>query len=171
MRKIETMKFVATAILACCSVSGFAVGKYHMAWFKNELMCGDTKVTIRSYCRNEPNAPINSLCTMQTLILERSGTRKIMRDLLEKEPSQGYFHAVSSVRCVASDTRKYLYLSLDNGGNCTGCESQAFMDINGNWKLYGNRWYAHSTERKEILRHRDSWFKQESILLENKAKD
>lgn len=171
MSKIKTMKLVMAATLGTCSASSFPVDKYDMAWFKNESMCGDMKVTIKSYCRIEPNEPINSICTQQTLVLERSGAKKITRDLLEKEPSRGYFHVVSATRCVAGDARKYLYLSLDNGGNCSGCESQAIMDLNGNWRLYGDRWYAHPIERKEIRRHRNSWFKQESILLENKVKD
>jgi hypothetical protein len=108
---------------------------------------------------------------MQTLVLERPGKKKIARNLLEKEPSRGYFHSVGLVRCVAGNSRNYLYLSLDNGGNCSGCENQALMDLDGNWKRYGNRWYARPAEKEDIARHHEAWFKQESILLENKVRD
>jgi hypothetical protein len=164
-------KSIVAFTLVASVIGSHAADEDDMAWFKNELMCADTKVTIKSYCRDEPERRVNTLCTMQTAVMEKSGKKKIVRDLLEREPSRGYFHSLRSVRCVSGNTGTYLYLSLGNGGNCIGCENQAVMDLDGRWKRYGDRWYARSIEKEDIERHHEAWFKQESILLENKVRD
>lgn len=148
-----------------------AFSEEDMRWFKNEIVCADTKVTIRSYCRNEGEQPVNSLCTKQTLILEKLDGTKTSRNLLDKEPSRGGFHAVGLIRCVKSENKHYLNLTLDNGGNCSTCELDAVTDLNGKWKRYGQRWYASASERDDIAKHEQGWLKQEPFLLKNKIAD
>jgi hypothetical protein len=143
-----------------------------MRWFKNEMMCSNAQVSVRSYCKDDVDEPVNSFCTKQTLTVKTIDKKIEINNLLEKEPSLGNFHVVGLIRCVSdSSNRPYLYLTLDNGGNCNSCEVSAIMDLTGKWKRYGKRWFVDGKERKEIARLENTWFKQESFLLKNKLED
>lgn len=167
--KIHTIAFalIGTTLSMCA----YCAPAYDMRWFKNELTCADTKVTVHSFCKNEPEYSTNTFCVEQSITLEQPGKKKIERNLLAKEPSRGDFHSVRSLTCAGGEHQYYLYISLGNGGSCDTCENDAVMDLSGRWKRYGNRWYTSGAERKDIARHESRWFKQESVLLENKIED
>ncbi|MDO8653128.1 MAG: hypothetical protein Q7R66_13165 [Undibacterium sp.] len=170
MSKLKIVKTVLA--IALCSIAASALALDDMRWFKNELICAETKVIVRSYCKNEVDEPVNSFCTKQVLTLETADKKIKIDNLLEKEPFLGNFHVAGLIRCVAVTSNKpYLYITLDNGGNCNGCEVSAIMNLHGKWKRYGRRWYVAGIERKEISRHENAWFKQESFLLKNKIED
>ncbi|MES2050042.1 MAG: hypothetical protein V4447_16705 [Pseudomonadota bacterium] len=157
---------------AFCSFVTSAFASDDMRWFKNEITCGSTQVIVRSYCKDDVDEPVNSFCTKQTLTVETLNKKIEINNLLEKEPSLGNFHVSGLIRCVADTAnRPYLYLTLDNGGNCNVCEVSAIMDLNGKWKRYGKRWFVDGKERKEIAKHEKAWFKHESFLLKNKNED
>lgn len=148
---------------------GTALADEPMRWFKNDFSCKDTAITVLSYCRDEPDQTYNSYCSKQEIIFS-NGDKKIRRNLLAKERVwQDDFHAVSSLRCVSTEKKSYLYIYLSNGGNCDWCEVFSVMSLNGKWKLYGRHWYASKPERDAISRHEMEWFKQEPFYLKNKA--
>lgn len=158
--------------LAFFSFATCALAENDMRWFKNEMMCADVQVTVKSYCKDDVDEPVNSFCTKQTLTVEAINKKIEVKNLLEKEPWLGNFHVTGLIRCVAdTSNRHYLYLTLDNGGNCNSCEVSAVMDLNGKWKRYGKRWYVAGKERKEITQNAHAWFKQESFLLKNKTEE
>jgi rRNA processing protein Gar1 len=174
MKMIDWRNINTLFVFLLCgnAASVFAASEPEMAWFKNEMVCAGTKVIVRSYCKNEADEPVNSFCTKQGLILENLNKRKMIDNLLDKEPSRNDFHVVGLIRCVMGANEKpYLYVSLDNGGNCDNCEISAIMDLNGKWKRYDKHWYVSGAERKEISRRENDWFRQKSFLLKNKIED
>lgn len=157
-----------TTISACAE----SENKNEMRWFRNELTCEDTKVTVRSFCKDEKEYSINSFCTAQSMSLEKNGERITIRNLLKNEPVRDNFHTLGSVRCVMNSYMKpYLYLILDNGGNCDGCEINAVMDLNGDWKMYDKKWFSSGQERKEIKKGLKIWFRSPETYIENKVLD
>jgi hypothetical protein len=172
---MKVNKFNIEGVALVFAFSSFVTGALasdNMRWFKNEMMCSNAQVTVRSYCKDDADEPVNSFCTRQTLRVETLNKNIEVNNLLEKEPSLGNFHVTGLIRCVADTANKpYLYLTLDNGGNCNVCEVSAIIDLDGKWKRYGKRWYVNGKERKEIEMHETAWFKQDSFLLKNKIED
>lgn len=84
--------------------------------FKNETVCHGVNVAIESHCRKKSGPCINYTCTDQTISLTRSDGKSISKDLLEKEKLDNY-HIATSLRCVSTKTKPYLFILFDNGGN------------------------------------------------------
>lgn len=147
-----------------------AIAANDMHWFNNEMSCAGTKVTVQSYCKNDDDRLINTFCTRQKMILQDANGKEIVKsNLLEKEPARKEFHVLGSMRCVSGkDDKPYLYMILDNSGNCDACEINAIMDLNGKWKRYDKKWFVSGVEKRAIQKHSKDWFKSEAFYLKNK---
>jgi len=162
------MKIFLLAYFACVTAQAAADTEYF--WFKNVAQCGRAQVTVRSYC--EPNQfgyTTNTKCTMQELVIEQPGKSTVRRDLKVLRGEE--YLLVKGLSCTSSGGKKYLYLGMDNGGNCEGCESQAIVDLSGRWKRIGARWLAGKVERKHISRDLKAWQQQEGVSLPNTILD
>lgn len=142
-----------------------------MHWFKNELNCSDVKVTVYSYCQKEENTTMNSFCSQQKITFDNANGSQIKKEnLLDKEPVRRNFHVLGSMRCVFGENQKpYLYMILDNGGNCDACEIDAVMDLQGRWKRYDRKWLVSGKEKLDIKKRENDWFhKTTAFYLHNK---
>jgi hypothetical protein len=163
---------IALACLAGMAAITAVAAEDEMRWYTNEMTCANVTVTVtvQSYCKNNDDVSTNSFCTMQKMIL-KSGDRKaiVKKNLLEKEPARNEFHALSTLRCVTGrEDKNYLYMTLDNGGNCDDCEINAVMDLQGKWKRYDRKWFVSGAEKQEITKRSAGWFKAEAFYLNNK---
>jgi hypothetical protein len=160
-------------IVACAltSLTTSILAQENMHWYKNETACADVAVTVRSYCKRDEDLSMNSFCTKQQLTLKSADGKLIEKNnLLEKEPPSKEFHVLGSIRCVnGRDDKPYLYMIFDNGGNCDACEIDALMDLNGKWKKYDKKWFVSGSEKREIQKRSENWFKAKSFYLENKT--
>lgn len=138
-------------------------------WFKNEIVCADTQVIIQSFCENNVNSPVNHLCSGQKLILKRPGEKAVVRNLLEKEKGDD-LRIATGMRCVSTKKKHYLYISIENGGNCDECEIFAIVDLKGRWRRYGNQWFSPLNEQMEITKSEGNWLKRDSFSISNKIK-
>lgn len=139
-------------------------------WFKNVAQCDTATVTVRSYC--EPDKfgyQTNTKCTMQELVIEAPGKSKIRRDLKILRGED--YLLVKGLTCTSSGGKNYLYLGMDNGGNCDTCESQAIVDLSGRWKRIGARWLAGTAEKQQISRDLKAWQGQGGVSLTNTILD
>lgn len=160
--------FFLLAYVACAAA--FAAPEDEYFWFKNVAQCDAATVTVRSYC--EPDKfgyQANTKCTMQELVIAQPGKAKIRRDLKVLRGED--YLLVKGLTCTRSGGKSYLYLGMDNGGNCDTCESQAIIDLSGRWKKIGARWFASKGERKQIARHLKAWQQQQDVSLPNTLRD
>ncbi|NRR30292.1 hypothetical protein HSX11_08830 [Oxalobacteraceae bacterium] len=159
--------------LALLAFGGKAAADEHeMFWFKNEMQCGVAKVVVRSLCeQSDPTrgvVPFNSLCSEQELRITQPGSKPVKLDLLARETDMENFKIVSSLRCGEAENKPYLYMMIDNGGNCDKCEIDAVIDLQGRWKRYDKRWLTKAAaERKAISKKEAEWFRQEPFYLQN----
>lgn len=169
------MKACMMVALWCVSASVYAADP-EMFWFKNETACAGAKITVRSYCevshREHAGRQVNSLCTEQEVIIARPGKQLVKHDLLEHEPIGEDFHTASGLRCVATEGQHYLLISLDNGGNCSTCEINGLMSLDGQWKRYGKHWRsARASEQRAIRRGEARWWHQEPFWIKNTVRE
>lgn len=161
-------KFFLLAYFACVAAQAAPDDEYF--WFKNVARCDAATVTVRSYC--EPDrygSRTNTKCTTQELVIEQAGKAKIRRNLKVLRGED--YLLVKGLACTRSGGKSYLYLGMDNGGNCNTCESQAIVDLSGRWKKIGKRWFAGKAERKQITRDLNAWQQQEDVSLPNTTLD
>lgn len=157
----KKVKWFSATLLWSCGTAVMAADP-DMFWFKNETQCGDAKVVVRSYCEVSAHAnavvQFNSGCTEQELVIAQPGTKAVKRDLLEHEPVGDDFHVASTLRCVQAGKQRYLLVTLDTGGSCDTCETQALLTLDGRWKRYGSKWQATpASEQREIRLREPSW--------------
>ncbi len=169
------MKRLILAIGLLYSAGALAHNEMH--WFKTELTCADARVTVRAFCEETPASPnqttrFNSLCSRQTLVIERPDQPKVKRNVLERQPDDGEVPLLlSSLRCVAAGEKTYLSGLMDNGGNCNTCERGVLFDLNGRWKRDGQRWLIRGQERRLIEKHQSTWRKAEQVFITNTTRD
>jgi hypothetical protein len=154
-------------------VAAFAGSDEEYFWFMNEVTCGDAKVTVRSYCqeseRDEALIHTNTMCTQQQLRIVRPGRQPVKRGLQALQGDENLL--VKGLTCTSAGGTTYLYLGMDNGGNCDTCESDAILDLAGRWMRIGKRWSASKAEKNRISRSTKAWRKQEYVLLTNTVRD
>jgi hypothetical protein len=144
-------------------------------WYKYETTCADYKIKVRTSCHS-PNLKEewHSSCGYQEIKITNSKNQSVTKDVHEKDnllPDEA--RLLSVLRCaIAPDKTPYILMLIDNGGSCDTCELGGEMDLHGNWKSYGDKWYNTSAaERKKI--NKLDWHKfkehfiRESILDEN----
>jgi len=168
------MKVLILAIGLLYSAGALAHNEMH--WFKTELTCADARVTVRAYCEETPasNRVIqrNSLCSEQTLVIERPGRPKVERNLLERQPDDGEVPLLlSSVSCIGAGKKAHLSGLMDNGGNCRTCERGVVLDLNGRWKYDGKRWLVRGPERRLIETQERKSHTTERISITNTMRD
>lgn len=160
-------------------VAGFIAGAVgnvwaldDMHWYKNEIRCAEVKITVYSECQNAPDLAKNTACFNQKIEFNHPDGRQYKKNrLLEREPVRGNYHALSSIRCAAeTEGEPYLYMILDNGGNCDDCEIDAVMNLRGQWMRYDRKWLTQGGVRRDIAMRQDDWFKMEAVYLKNKIK-
>ena len=171
------MKIKACMMAALLCASACAQGADpEMFWFKNETVCAGANITVRSYCevshRDNAVRQVNSICTEQEVRIARSGRQLVKHDLLEHEPIGEDFHIASALRCVAAQGQHYLLISLDTGGNCSTCEIDGLMSLDGRWKRYGKQWRsAAAREQRAIRRAEARWWPQKPFSIENTVRE
>jgi hypothetical protein len=73
---------------------------------------------------------------------------------------------------VAVGRQYYLLLSLDTGGACETCETEAIMGLDGNWKRYGKHWQSiPATEQNAISKSEPGWRQVPVYLITNTMRD
>lgn len=136
--------------------------------FSNTMACGGVKVEVLSICGEKSDEGINYSCATQSINFERNDRSSIRKDLLEKE-SFDNFHIATSLRCVSTKVKKYVYILLNNGGNCDDCEVDALIDLNGKWIFYGNRWFVSGLEKARIRKSEKTWLRVEPLMIDDEA--
>jgi hypothetical protein len=167
------MKKLAFAIGLFYSAGALAVND--MYWFKTELSCADARVTVRAYCEETFHAgrviQRNSLCSRQTLEIERAGQGKIVRNVLERQPRDEVPLTLTSLCCAAAGAKPYLYGSMANGGNCEECEREVVFGLDGQWKRDGKRWLVRGAEKRAIGASMEAWRRIEEVDITNTTRD
>lgn len=170
MNAKRQIKF-ASLIIIGITLGQVVQAKDDMYWYRHDMVCDDTKVTIRSYCQEDSNPYANTFCTKQNILLEKDGQKKTVNPVKWNTLKEEYV-ALSSLTCVvAKNQQHYLLLKFSNGGNCRECEALGTIDLNGNWKHFRNRWFTNGKERKMIDADEALWWRQEGLWLSNKVRD
>lgn len=159
-------------VFLCMSVAEVVQATQDLHWYKNEMLCEGVKITVRSFCEDEPNLDVNTFCTAQSMSLEKNSEKIEIKNILKHEPVGGNYHSLWTIGCVvAPDNTPYLILGLANGGNCIGCELDAIIGLDGKWKQYGKKWFVTGTEKLRISKNKKNWITKENFLLKNKIPD
>ncbi|NHZ95904.1 hypothetical protein [Massilia sp. CCM 8734] len=161
---------LAVGLGLLCHAALAAVDDMH--WFKTELTCADARLTVRAFCQETYHAgatvQFNSLCSRQSLVIERPGQRAVVRDLLERQSRQGEPPLLlSSLQCVAARGNIYLSGQMGNGGNCPGCERSVLLGLDGRWKRDGPRWLVGAQEKRMIVAQQGRWNDSEQVFITN----
>lgn len=135
---------------------------------RRSMVCHGTNIEVRSICGKSSEAGANYSCTEQRISVRNKQGPSISRDLLEKESMDNY-HIATSMRCVAADAKPYIFILLDNGGNCDDCEVAGLIDMNGKWVYYGDRWFVPASERKQVSKAEGRWLLTHPVPLTDKA--
>ena len=167
------MRIAALCALALLGGVAQAAPDEEYGWYKNEMRCGEARVLVHSYCAQSDHtgqvSKSNTLCTSQMLTIERPGRKPILRDLHARRFRE---HLIArQVTCTRSSGDYYLYMSLDNGGNCDTCEAQDILGLDGRWRMVRNRWLIHGDEKRRITQDLPAWVKQEGLWLNNMVPD
>lgn len=168
------MKSVILAVGLLGSAAGATADEMH--WYKTELACADARITVRAFCEEtyRPYATVqfNSLCSRQSLLIERSGHPAALRDLLERQRDDGEAPLLlTSLRCVSAGGKTYLSGLMDNGGNCSSCERSVLIGLDGRWKQHGRRWLVGPEEKRAIVAQQRNWRDSEQVFIPNSTRD
>lgn len=167
------MKWAALWALAAAASAAQGAPEPAYNWYKNEVRCGEARVLVHSYCEESSHAgqvvKSNSVCGSQMLTIERPGRKAAVRDLHARRFREHL--TASKVTCARSGDQYYLYMHLDNGGNCSTCEAQDIIGLDGRWRMVRNRWLIHGEEKRRITSELPAWLKQEGVWLRNTERD
>jgi len=136
--------------------------------FLNTMTCAGVKVEVSSICSKKSDEGTNYSCTNQSISLDRNDHGSIRKDLLEKE-NYDNFHIATSLRCVSAKGKDYVYVMLNNGGNCDDCEVNALIDLNGKWIFYGDKWFVSGSEKRRIRKAAKAWLRVEPLMIDDEA--
>ena len=136
--------------------------------FSNTMACGGVKVEVLSICGEKSDEGINYSCATQSISFEKNDHISIRKDLLEKE-SFDNFHIATSLRCVSTNLKKYVYILLNNGGNCDDCEVGALIDLSGKWIFYGDRWFVSGSEKTRIRKSEKKWLRVKPLMIDDET--
>lgn len=159
------------------SIQACAQPKQDWQWFVNQTTCAGHQITVRMKCDAlDHNNGWHRFCGEQQIIFTDSKHQVIKKDLGEKDDliPDGPRH-LGVIRCVDQtnqsnpiDEPGYLLMLFDNGGNCDTCEIDGVMDLEGNWKRYGNTWFTKSKLERQKIKALD-WDKYQEFYISNKT--